>query len=269
MTCWLLADAASASAVIALFCEGCRNNDQAHDKEQRNDTNASEEKLIAQDRLSKFVNPAGRPRRNGFTGQIALHVQRQPMGRGISSRAVLLQCLHRDPIQVAANIANQLCRIGSLMLRDTRQICSHQRFQPRRGTNRFFGGDNAANLIESRLQQLFRIKRCCPGQQLVEKHAQAVNVRPGINVHAGQHRLGLGEQAQALDAEPLERVRRGARLVGAAAQHVGAGLLDDPPGREQLVARLDRARAGDQAEVVAADLRAADVEDRRFAVLLP
>ena len=68
--------------------------------------------------------------------------------------------------------------------------------------------------------------------------------------------------------EPLEGVRRGARLVGAAAQHVRAGGLDDVGGLEQLVARLDGARAGDQGEVVAADLRAADVEDRRLAVLL-
>ena len=38
--------------------------------------------------------------------------------------------------------------------------------------------------------------------------------------------LRLGQQAQARLAEALERVRRGARLVGAAAQELGAGVLD-------------------------------------------
>ena len=41
----------------------------------------------------------------------------------------------------------------------------------------------------------------------------------------------LGEQPQALLAEALEGVRRGARLVGAAAEHRAAGVAHDPGGR--------------------------------------
>ena len=66
--------------------------------------------------------------------------------------------------------------------------------------------------------------------------------------------LGLGEQAQALRAEPLEAVRRRARLVGAAAEHRRAGSRPPVRDADQLVARLDRAGPGDQREVVAADL---------------
>jgi hypothetical protein len=69
-------------------------------------------------------------------------------------------------------------------------------------------------------------------------------------------------------SKSLERVGRRARLVGAAAQHVRAGELHDVCGLQQLVAGLHGARTGDQGEVVAADLGAADVEDRRLAVLL-
>ena len=72
--------------------------------------------------------------------------------------------------------------------------------------------------------------------------------------------LGLGEQPQALLAEPLERVGRGARLVGAAAEQRAAGRLDDARGAERLVARLDRARPGDHREVLAADPAAVDLD---------
>ena len=50
-------------------------------------------------------------------------------------------------------------------------------------------------------------------------------------------RLGLGQQPQPRLAEALERVRRGARLVGAAAQHLGARVLDGARRVEQHCSR--------------------------------
>jgi hypothetical protein len=74
-------------------------------------------------------------------------------------------------------------------------------------------------------------------------------------------RLGLAQQPQALLAEALEGVRRGARLVRAAAIHRRAGGRHGVRGGEDLVARLDGARTGDQREVVAADLAPRDLQD--------
>ena len=54
----------------------------------------------------------------------------------------------------------------------------------------------------------------------------------------------LGEEPEAGDAEPLERVRRGPRLERAAAQDRGAGRLDRVGRLEQLLPALDRARPG-------------------------
>jgi hypothetical protein len=72
----------------------------------------------------------------------------------------------------------------------------------------------------------------------------------------------LGEDPQARAAEPWNEYGDGARLVGAAAEHRRAGRGHDPRRLERLVARLDRARPGDEREVLAADLPAADLEDR-------
>ena len=66
--------------------------------------------------------------------------------------------------------------------------------------------------------------------------------------------------------EALEAVRRGARLVGAAAEHRRAGGGDGVRGREHLVARLDRARAGDHREVLAADPSPVDLDDGPLAM---
>ena len=77
---------------------------------------------------------------------------------------------------------------------------------------------------------------------------------------------GLGRAGLRILAEPVERVGRGARLVRAAAVERGAGGLDDLRRRHHLLARLDRARAGDQREVLAPDLAPTDLQHARLAV---
>ena len=79
-------------------------------------------------------------------------------------------------------------------------------------------------------------------------------------------RLGLGEQPQPLLAQPLEGVGRGARLVGAAAQQRRAAVAHDARRLQRLLARLDGAGAGDQREVIAADLAPVDLEHGALAV---
>ena len=64
-------------------------------------------------------------------------------------------------------------------------------------------------------------------------------------------------------AEPLERVRRRARLEGAAAQERGARGGDGARGLERLLAGLDRARPGDEPEEAVADPPSTDLDDRR------
>ena len=75
--------------------------------------------------------------------------------------------------------------------------------------------------------------------------------------------LGLGEQPQALLPEPLEGVRRGARLVGAAAEHRRAGRRR-PRARSSSVWSRDSTvhGPGDQREVLAADLAPVDLDAR-------
>ena len=83
-----------------------------------------------------------------------------------------------------------------------------------------------------------------------------------------ERQAGLGarlhEDLERLVAEPLERVRRGARLEGAAAEHRHALGGDGARRLERLLPRLDGARAGDEAEVAVADPPAAHLDHGRI-----
>src|SRR6058998_896542 len=72
--------------------------------------------------------------------------------------------------------------------------------------------------------------------------------------------LRFGQQLQSLVLEPLEGVRRGARLERAAAEDARAGGLHFLRGVEQLQPRLDRARAGHDDDPCSADRHVADTD---------
>ena len=79
----------------------------------------------------------------------------------------------------------------------------------------------------------------------------------------------LSEYLQALHAEPLEGVRRRPRLVGPAPEHGGARGLGRAGGFEQLLARLHRARPGDERHMAAAYAGPAHGDHRIAAAELP
>ena len=79
----------------------------------------------------------------------------------------------------------------------------------------------------------------------------------------------LSEELQGGQAEPLERVRRGARFERAAAQDAGPLALDGLRRLHQLLARLDRARPGNDDEFLAdAELGAVDPDPGPFLLVL-
>ena len=78
--------------------------------------------------------------------------------------------------------------------------------------------------------------------------------------HDGQPRLLLGDlkQADALAVQPLEVIRRRARLERAAAQQLRACGLDSLRNVYDLLLRFNGARARDHGEMPAAELCIAD-----------
>ena len=79
--------------------------------------------------------------------------------------------------------------------------------------------------------------------------------------HAGRP-AGGGKQFEAVPAESLKCVRRGARLEDAAAENLRAGFAHRPGGGGDLVCRLDRTRAGHDQEATTADQQVANRDHR-------
>ena len=74
--------------------------------------------------------------------------------------------------------------------------------------------------------------------------------------------LGFEQQLEALGLQPLEGVRRGARLERAAAHEGRARFLDRFRDHNNLVLILNRARAGHDVEIARADLAPRHLKDR-------
>jgi hypothetical protein len=74
----------------------------------------------------------------------------------------------------------------------------------------------------------------------------------------------LSDDRPAFFAQTLERVRRSPWLAHAAAKETRAALLDRFGYRESLLATLDRARPGDDSQLVSSDAGVADLDDRFF-----
>ena len=92
--------------------------------------------------------------------EIALDVRGQAVGRFVAARAVLLQRLHHDPVEVAAEQRRQAgsgrCRAAG---RRRVRSASVKRAEARRRARRLDFADGAAHLVEAGLQQFLWDRR--------------------------------------------------------------------------------------------------------------
>src|SRR6059036_901505 len=86
--------------------------------------------------------------------EVALNVHRKTIGGLVTARAVLVQRLHHDPVQVAAQQMNQLWRVGMAMVRGRPQRLGSHRAQAGRGAGRFLLANGAAHFVQTGSQKL-------------------------------------------------------------------------------------------------------------------
>ena len=137
--------------------------------------------LVPPGELPQPVPRRRRARLHRLVGQVALHVQREAVGRLVAAVAVLLQRLHHDPVQLAADQLRQLRRLRVPLGRDRRQRVLRLR-QPGARPGRLLLADDAADLVVGRLLEPLLGERRRAGQQLVQEHAERVDVAAGVDV---------------------------------------------------------------------------------------
>ena len=158
----------------------------------------------------------------GFVIQVPLDVERQPVGRFVTAGAVLLEALHHDPVEIAAQFADELGCLQSALLRGGAQLLAGEGAHPGGGLGRLGFPDRAAHFIEADLEQFLRIEGRAAGHQLVEQDAQGVDVAAGVDVQVGHESL-LGAHVGGGADELLEGGVD--RLVG---EQLAAGGLGHP-----------------------------------------
>ena len=164
-----------------------------------------------------------RARRRGehrLAGQVALDVHRQPVRGLVAARAVLLERLHDDPVELAAQDADRASAarrgatratsLGVAASCDTRVL----------GFGRLDLADDPLDLRVAAGSQRPRDRTACAGEQLVEQHAQRVHVRPRVDVQPAfgllrAHVLRRADQLAGLGEE---------RLVGQAVPPVALAM---------------------------------------------
>ena len=151
-------------------------------------------------------------------------------GGAVAAAPVLLERLHHDPVEVAAERASEPVNVEAPMPRD-RGVAGGA--DPEGRPRRLLLPDDALDLREPRLHERRRVERGRARKQLVEQHPQRVDVGAGVDVERRHLRL-LGAHVRRRADELL--VFREERLLGEAGVHrLGHAEIDDLRHRASVV----------------------------------
>jgi len=145
--------------------------------------------LVALSELAEPVACGRGARAHRFVGQMASDVQGERVGRLVAARAVLVERLHHDPVQIAAQRFDEPGRIGVATFGCSRQLVRPQCAQASGRTHGLLLANDAAHCVQAGFQQFFGIEGRAAGEQFVEQNTQAVDVAAGVDVQAGQFGL--------------------------------------------------------------------------------
>ena len=179
---------------------------------------------------------------HGLVVQVPQHVRREVVGGLVASVAVLLEGLHHDPVQLAAHQPRQPGRLGLALGRDRRQGVPRVA-QPRARPGRLLLPDQAEDLGERGLLDPLAAQRRAAREQLVQEHAQRVDVAAGVDAQGAHLRLLRAHVFQRADQGAVLREQRplGQLLLGrlghAEVDHLGHRLAVVE--RDHDVGRLD------------------------------
>ena len=145
-----------------------QNANRQHREQRRR---RREAELVTPDGLLKLIETAGRTGDHRLAVQMPLDVHGQAVGRLVAARAVFLQALHHDPVQVAPHADESLSVAADVagsgfsgFWSSLRHVgCSSIVLKPRRGTRRFLLPDGAAHFVQPGLAIAFwRQTASCP-----------------------------------------------------------------------------------------------------------
>ncbi len=141
--------------------------------------------------LPQLVSRRRRARLDRVARQVTLDVAGKAAGRLVTPGSVLLQRLHHDPVELAADQLGQPGRFG-LALRGDRRQPFRRLAEPRARLGRLFLLDPPQDLGVARLAQRRPLQRRATGQELVKQARPASRCRCGCRPRARSSRPARG-----------------------------------------------------------------------------
>ena len=181
-------DPLGASRFLVRLDEADHRQREAGEQRRGDDRRRRHAETVTRDEPPQLVEDARRAGEDGLATQVPQDVGRELVGRLVSPRAILLDRLHDDPVDVAADRAAQVSRVGALQLADV-GAGTGERVDACRGSRRLLLLDDALDLPVPGLAECDRVEGGCAGEQLVEKDAQRVDVGACVDIEAADLRL--------------------------------------------------------------------------------
>ncbi len=126
---------------------------------------------------------------DGFAAEEMLDIDGEVAGGVVAAGAVLFERFHHDPIQVASDLVNELRGHGATLPGNRRKVRRLHGAQFCGGALRLLFADGPTHRIEAGFGQLGGVKWRLAGEQLVQEHAQGINIAPRVHIQAAH--LGL------------------------------------------------------------------------------
>ncbi len=138
---------------------------------------------VPADEAASAVDRARRARHHRLARQVAPDVVGELRRRAVAALAVLLDRLEHDPVEIAAQASHQLGRVGRARAGDLGRLPT-ERGEAGRGARRLALADEPAHLVGRRAVEGLLRQRAHAGEELVEHHAERVDVGAGVDVAA-------------------------------------------------------------------------------------
>ena len=207
-----------ALARLALAKEHHRGDAKADHERQRRCEGGKEERAVAADEFLARIPAAGWARSDRFVLQMPSQVDGERAGAFVAAGAILLERLEHDPIEVAPHGGDQSWRFRGSESGDDGLFTNGQLAQARRRLGGISFADGSPQRIDAGPKQLLAVERRPSGEQLVEQHAERIDVAASIDVHGAHARLfrthvgGRAEKQLGVSEDGLVRepqIRRG------------------------------------------------------------
>ena len=154
-----------------------RRADRAGDQREHDEARREHGDAVARDELAHEVGAARRRRGDRLVRQVALDVAREALGGLVAALAVALDRLHHDPVEVAAQARGEDARAK-------RRGARRRSSPPRRGRRSACSAAACSRNARCISGNEARSNGQRAGEQLVQHHAQRVEVAAGVGLAA-------------------------------------------------------------------------------------